>query len=314
MIEAQQILTPEQEREEKYFQLIEDIETGNVRLSFSSFKEFAISPRHFIAYKLREKEQTPRMRFGALVHCLVLEDEDAFNERYVLELADKPKSSAQIAFAEMIAAGADPYDAYASNYAEKTQKKISEKASELTGKLHKYIEHLRAIGNREEVSQSDYEKANLIKERLWKDPDSAWILNGIGETEKRIEWQYEGFNWTGFIDGIGDFIIADLKLMPNVEPRKTYWKIIDMKYHWQAAFYNHFTGLNKIYHILAFDDLANTLGIEVEQEDIDRAIKDIEYYMMKFRECIITNQWHRSHGFYAPRKTGVYKFSDLRYS
>lgn len=310
----EQILTSEQQREEKYKKLIEDIETGNIRMSFSAFREFSISPRHFIAYKLREKKQTPRMKFGSLVHCLVLEDEDTFNEKYVIEPNLKPASAAMSSFAEMVAAGADISDAYACNYAEKKPDKIAEKAAELRVKLHSYIEHLQSIGNRQEVSKSDYEKAILIRDRLFKDPDSAWILEGLGETEKRIEWQYDGFNWVGVLDGIGDFILADLKLMPDVQPRKTYWKILEMKYHWQAAFYNHFSGQNKLYHILAFDDLANTLAIEIEQDDIDRAIRDIEYYMTKFRQCIINNEWHRSHGFYATRRSGVYKFSDLKYS
>ncbi len=42
-------------------------------LSFSSLKEFAKSPAHFIAYKNKQKTDTAAMRFGTAVHSAVLE-------------------------------------------------------------------------------------------------------------------------------------------------------------------------------------------------------------------------------------------------
>lgn len=49
-------------------------------LSFSSIKEFAKSPAHFLAYKNKEKKESSAMRFGTAVHCAVLEPERFKNE------------------------------------------------------------------------------------------------------------------------------------------------------------------------------------------------------------------------------------------
>ena len=55
-------------------------------LSFSSIKNFATSPAHFIAYKNREQHETPAMRFGTAVHKAILEPFDFIKEYKVLEV------------------------------------------------------------------------------------------------------------------------------------------------------------------------------------------------------------------------------------
>ena len=55
-------------------------------LSFSSIKNFATSPAHFIAYKNREQHETPAMRFGTAVHKAILEPLDFIKEYKVLEV------------------------------------------------------------------------------------------------------------------------------------------------------------------------------------------------------------------------------------
>lgn len=50
-------------------------------LSYSSLKEFAKSPAHYLAYLNREKKSTPAMELGSAIHMSVLEP-DKFKERY----------------------------------------------------------------------------------------------------------------------------------------------------------------------------------------------------------------------------------------
>jgi hypothetical protein len=52
-------------------------------LSFSSIKEFAKSPNHFLAYKNKQKETTAAMTRGSAVHTFVLEP-DEFESRYLV--------------------------------------------------------------------------------------------------------------------------------------------------------------------------------------------------------------------------------------
>ena len=41
-------------------------------LSYSSLKEFAKSPSHYIQYISKKKEPSREMNFGSLVHCMLL--------------------------------------------------------------------------------------------------------------------------------------------------------------------------------------------------------------------------------------------------
>ena len=55
-------------------------------LSFSSIKNFATSPAHFVAYKNREQHETPAMRFGTAVHAAILEPKEFAKDYKVLEV------------------------------------------------------------------------------------------------------------------------------------------------------------------------------------------------------------------------------------
>ena len=71
-------------------------------LSFSSIKEFAKSPAHFIQYKQGLKTESSAMRFGTAVHCAILEadkyadtyritDHRRNTKAYKSMVADNPK-------------------------------------------------------------------------------------------------------------------------------------------------------------------------------------------------------------------------------
>lgn len=53
-------------------------------LSYSSLKAFAKSPNHYLQYIAREFKETPAMAFGRAFHCLLLEGEETFSERYAV--------------------------------------------------------------------------------------------------------------------------------------------------------------------------------------------------------------------------------------
>lgn len=63
--------------------VIDSLHRGDFTLSYSSISAFAISPRSFIAYKVKERKETDAMLLGTVVHCLILEPE-TFASRYVV--------------------------------------------------------------------------------------------------------------------------------------------------------------------------------------------------------------------------------------
>ena len=52
-------------------------------LSYSSIKEFAKSPAHYISYLNRPRKQTPELIFGSALHALILEPNE-FNNKFIV--------------------------------------------------------------------------------------------------------------------------------------------------------------------------------------------------------------------------------------
>jgi len=69
-------------------------------LSYSSIKEFAKSPKHYISYLNKQRETTPALQFGSLLHCMLLEPQE-FNNRYAIAPKyDMRKTADKEAYAE----------------------------------------------------------------------------------------------------------------------------------------------------------------------------------------------------------------------
>lgn len=254
-----------------YRELINKIESGDITLSFSSFKEFAQSPRHFIRYKLKEKIQTPAMLFGSMVHCSILEP-DEFDSRYVV--------------------------------APKVDKRTK------AGK-EEYAIFLHGVGDKEVVSDQDYEDAKRMADAVRKNDPARFLLDRMECKEVAVNWDFGGFNWRGFIDGENANIMADLKTTADADPRKLRWSIRDKKYHWQLAFYRMAPGRSsKIPFILAVDRNCNVTCVEFSDADIKVAQDQIEWYLSRFHQCIAMGDWSKSFDFFAGRD-GFYKASRL---
>jgi exodeoxyribonuclease VIII len=52
-------------------------------LSYSSIKEFAKSPRHFMNYRNKPKETTPALIYGQALHCMLLEPQE-FDKQFAV--------------------------------------------------------------------------------------------------------------------------------------------------------------------------------------------------------------------------------------
>lgn len=68
-------------------------------LSYSSIKEFAKSPRHFINYRNKPKETTPALTYGQALHCMLLEPQEFGNNFVIMPSVDKRTKEGKEIFA-----------------------------------------------------------------------------------------------------------------------------------------------------------------------------------------------------------------------
>lgn len=264
----------------RYNPIIDKILSTEKHLSFSSLCAFRDSPSAFIAYQEREKETTPAMLFGEMVHCLVLQP-DLFIERYFF--IDDKEICSQIGGLKPRAT-----NKYKEWYAEKREE----------------------AGSREFIEPDAYYDALQVAGSIIKNRASKKVLELCPVREKGIEWNYMNFRFLGFIDADGEKNIFDLKTCADAEPKKFQRDIVNNLYHVQAAMYLMAenlsgNGVKNFYHI-AVDRVG---GISVNQMDkalIEEGVKEYKRLLIGFNQCIIEERWSENYDFWSERYDGIY--------
>jgi exodeoxyribonuclease VIII len=76
----------------------------------------------------------------------------------------------------------------------------------------KIWEEFKAVNNQKDiVTAKEYNHAYKTYKKATSNEIFRSLLMQVGETEKSIEWQFEGVNYRGFVDMVGDGFIADIK-------------------------------------------------------------------------------------------------------
>ena len=248
--------------------LIKNIDDGSIQLSHSSFNAFCKSPKHFIDYKMKKFESTDAMNFGSMVHALILEP-----ERFEMDFAIAPRVDRRTT------AGKDEWAFFCEENEGKTI-----------------------------VKNEDYQNAKAMQGAIFNNPASKNLIFQIEESEQSASWEYGGFKWRGIKDGVGESIVIDLKVMADATPKKVYYKILEMCYHRQGCHYTRLSGLdNHDFYIIAIDRACNICTYRITNEIMDKAEREIDFYLMHFQKCALLNEWDKSYDFYA--EDGVYEFN-----
>lgn len=263
--EVEKLASEESQREDKLNALIGRIERREEILSHSSFNEFCKSPLHFIRYKLREKVTTPAMLFGSMVHCLVLEPDEFANRYFIAPVCDRRTKQGKLTWANA----------------------------------------LEQAGNKEMVKGEDYEKALKIKNRIYQNGASRWVMDNITHTEVSTDWDFGGYRWRGHIDGMGESIMVDLKKVVDASPRKVEHLIKYERYGRQPVHYLRSKGNRHEFYFIAFDDKANISVHRMTKGALSVEREAIDFYMNKFQYCAFKGYWGQSYDFYAPNG-GIY--------
>lgn len=287
---------------EEFRILIERIENKEMKLSYSSIREFAKSPRHFIKHKLRKFEQTEAMKQGSLLDCLVTTP-DAFEKDYVVSDASKPTGLGG-ALCDLLLGGTPIETAIR----EAGYKKAP--TSKSLDACLSFVEFQQSNEGKIIVSQDDYDFAEAKKDALYKNYASKWVLDQVTHTQFKCEWNAHGYDWHGYGDMKGEGIMCDLKSMTqSVEPLKVKRHIRDMKYDWQAAMYLGSQTGNHSYYIMAIDNGLNICVIELSSDVIRYANERIRECMKSFKKCVLKTAWGASYDFHTPY--GIYDYDEI---
>lgn len=251
-------------------ELITNIEKGNFTLSHTSLQEFAKSPAHFIQYKLGEKEQTRSMLFGSFSHAIVFEPDTLETKYAVAPECDRRTKEGKALWADFCEANA----------------------------------------GKEIITAKENETAKIIQDALFSNRASRWLLDQVTETEKPVKWTYDGFSWRGYIDGCGDGIIVDLKILADATPRKVEKSIRYDGYARQAVHYRRGFDEGVTNYLIAADHSGNVCAAEIGYNVLKQAAKEIDYYLARFNECILMGSWDMSYDFYCNDEHGIFKINN----
>lgn len=180
------------------------------RLSYSSLKAFAKSPRHFIQYKENPPDSSV-LAFGRAAHCWILEGMNEFNRRFAIA----PKIDRRTK------AGKETFAAF---QIESEGKQI------VTADEFATIRQMQTSVYGVDVAQDMIE---LCQTEIWKEG----MIHGFN---------FGGF--ADLVDP-GDLYACDLKTCQDASPEAFTRDAHNFDYHLQAAIYRHLFGVERFYWI-----------------------------------------------------------------
>lgn len=277
-------------------ELIDKLQSGKFSLSYSSLAAFSVSPRAFIAYKLKERDRTTKaMILGEAVHCKVLEP-DVFGKRYVIAPdVDGTTVAGKNAWAELymsLTGDELPVNKQGNFIIPKQEllisqvKNLTQKVDQETGKVtFDGITILPAQVNKD----ADFRARMLVKNRA-----TRYVIDQITDTELTIQYEFAGIKFTGRIDGKGNGMICDIKNMPDATICAARWQIMGRKMHWQAFGYNYASQDQCKCYILAVDGNGETSAHVFDEKHLEKAEIEISEYCNLFKDLIADSHFDRT--------------------
>lgn len=167
-------------------------------LSYSSLKEFAKSPKHYLDYLNRKKETTPAMLFGSMIHCLLLEPFKFDDQFAVMGNIDRRTTEGKKAYNEFVENSA----------------------------------------GKDVVTESDYNDAKNIVNNAMSNKEIADAVNNCSAFEQEFRTEIFELPIRGFFDGVADDYILEVKTTNDATPKTIINDFYNRQYHMQAGLYN----------------------------------------------------------------------------
>lgn len=257
---------------------IEKMNAGDYHLSFTSLKEFSVSPLSFLRYKTGKKEQTESMKFGNLVHTLILEPEE-FDNRYLILSKALPEYT--------------------------WAKKENREAKDIA-------ESLAASKNMEVVTESDVDSALDIKEAVLGNSFAGPLIQDCDVFEKKTTLSLFDRKFVVKMDALKyASYVVDIKKVADARPEKLRWQMQRQKWHWQSFLYIMAANLSYYSHFynVCVDGSMNVSVIRQSAYDMMKAEAEIKEALQLLDTCIIGDTWNYSLEFYT--ESGYYNAEEI---
>lgn len=135
------------------------------------------------------------------------------------------------------------------------------------------------------IKQSELNDAINVKNSVFSHSKASELLSGIKATEKYFKGTIEGVEFHGFIDGLANDYILDLKTTISSEPHKFQRDSWNMKYHLQAAIYCRLMDIYDYYIIAVEKNPPYAVSVfKLDTELLEYANSELEKLIQQFKE------------------------------
>ena len=228
------------------------------QLSYSSLKEFAKSPAHYVEYLRKERKPSPAMLFGSLVHCLLLQPNEVSNQFAVMPNVDKRTKEGKAA----------------------------------------YETFLLTADGKEVVTQEQYNEADNLVNKVISEPHIANAIQGCNTFEKEWRAEINGLPFRGFFDGEADDYILEVKTANDASPKTIINDFYNRQYHIQAGLYSHISGKPIKYLIIETTAPYNVILADVDPAFTDLGLKEAVKHINSFKVCLENNMFNMGYEFH----------------
>lgn len=265
-------------KESEIKEVIDSLHRDDFTLSYSSISAFGISPRAFIAYKVRERKETDAMLLGTVVHCLILEP-DIFAKRYVVG----PNVNASTI------EGKEAWAEFATERGVTIEK--NEKGKYNMPKLEELKAAIKSASGLQVITGKMYEDAHFRARCAVKNSAFQFVLSSITQTEVdtpegfTISVGPSNYRFKGRIDGQGEGIRMDIKNVRSAQRHDAARAIQYSGMAMQAYIYEQAYGVAD-YYICCIDATGETSVHRLSRKMILDAGEQLEGLLTAFEKAI----------------------------
>ncbi|WP_312900231.1 PD-(D/E)XK nuclease-like domain-containing protein [Chryseobacterium taichungense] len=300
----EQMPTPESNAK---YDLIGKLINREIHLSYSKLKHLT-SPVNFINALLEPKKKNSGMSFGSIVDCLLL-TEEKFEEQFEI-VENTPTTEKQEEFVNLVLDKMKMEVPTEELLNKKFKEAVSEGFSRVkTDGLEVYI--MALLKGKECISKSDYDKAVIVVERLRNSDEISDELTIVDSFQKKLEFNYKGWNFICYLDTYFDGGFHDLKFASDCNPDKFSRDIEKFGYDIQFGIYA--IGLEVLYgeinptvkHI-TYDAVGNYGVYPIDSGYINYAKRKVDFLIACLDRTIEKRAFDKSYNFFRSQTT-IYK-------